>query len=156
MDEIAFDRFLAGCTAALEQKQADLRVEHGLDEHCRWLFDEHEGILSIRGGDGRQRVRFAVTPIGTFSSTQESWKWAWANGHLHPPLRDRAAALKALHERTDYDCFIDAEPFPADVGMAWELAAAAVEELGALGCYRAPHRETWLFLALDRVLPGLS
>lgn len=153
MNEIEFDSWLATCTAALEHKQGILRAEYGLGESGRWLFDEHEGVLSIIEADGRVRVRFAVTPIGTYSSSQDSFKWGWANGHLHQPLRDRAMVLKALHAKTDYECFVISEPFPADAGMAWELAAAAVEELGALGCYRAPHRETWLFLALDRVLP---
>ena len=153
MDEVEFDRFLAGCTAALELKQAELQAEHDMGRNGRWQLDEHEGILSICEPDGQVRLHFAVTPIGTFSSSQDSWKWAWANTHLHQPLRDRAAAIKALHAKTDFECFVFNEPFPADAGMAWELAAAAVEELGALGCYRAPHRDTWLFLALERVLP---
>lgn len=152
MTELEFDAFLADCATALQTRQAALEAEHGLSRMTRWQFDEHDGTLTFFR-DGRAHLCFEVTPIGTWSSTQDSWKWAWANGHLHEPLRSRALPLRALREHTDYDCFAEAEPFPADEVMAWELAAAAVAELGALGCYRAPNRETWLFLALDARRP---
>lgn len=152
MNEAEFDRFMADCVARLQHKQDALQASHGLSRHERWHFDEHTGVLSFLDAGGEASLRFATTPIGTFSSTQETWKWAWANGHVHLPLRQRAEALKNLAGRTDYQCFIDEDAFAVDAGMAWELAAAGVEQLGALGCYRAPHRETWLFLALDEQL----
>ena len=109
-------------------------------------------MLCFMSQDGREQLRFRVTPIGTYASAQETWKWAWANAKLPQVVRERAELLKTLRERTDYDCFADAEAFTADDIMAWELAAAAVESLDALGCYRAPNRDTWLFLALEEAL----
>jgi len=153
MNEAQLDAFLADCTQALKARHDDLEARFGLAAMTRWQFDDHEGTLTFFR-DGRAVLCFDVTPIGTLSTTQDTWKWAWANDKLHSPLRQRAEPLRALRAHTDFDCFGDPEPFPADEVMAWELAAAAVAELGALGCYRAPNRETWLFLALDALRPA--
>jgi len=152
MTENEFDELLQTASERLKARQAALEARFGLSRMNRWLFDHHRGVLDFYSDDGSLQVSFETTPIGTFSSTQDTWKWAWANGHLDQALRDKSAAFKALAARTDYDLFADAEPVQADAGMAWELAALAVDHLGALGCYRAPNRETWLFLALERPL----
>lgn len=152
MNDEQFDQLLRACSQTLTAKQALLESHYGLAGMARWSFDRARQALDFHAADGSRRVSFAVTPIGTFSATQETWKWAWANGHLEQPLRDKAAAFKELAGRTDYDLFTDAEAFQVDAGMAWELAALAVEHIDAIGCYRAPNRDTWLFLALEQPL----
>lgn len=152
MNEEQFDHLLLDCSQALKEKQARLESHYGLAAMSRWNFDRARMALDFHGADGHRQISFAVTPIGTFSVTQETWKWAWANGNLEQPLRDKAEAFKELAARTDYDLFKDAEAFQVDAGMAWELAALAVEHIDAVGCYRAPNRETWLFLALEQPL----
>lgn len=151
MSEDEFDQFLAQCRQTLEEKQADLQARHGLDRFRRWQLEPELGVLRFLADDGGAQLSFRVTPIGTFATAQETWKWAWANSKLPQALRDQSARLKALQRRTDYDCFVDDEAFGADELMAWELAAASVAELDAAGCYRAPNRDTWLFLALHEV-----
>ena len=152
MNEEQFEAFIADCAQALQAKQALLQSQFGLDRFSRWQLEQDSSVLCFLSPDGREQLRFRVTPIGTYASAQESWKWAWANNKLPQPVRERSERLKALRERTDYDCFADAEAFTADDTMAWELAAAAVESLDAMGCYRAPNRDTWLFLALEEAL----
>lgn len=152
MNEAEFDQLLLDCSEALKTKQARLESHFGLGSMGRWFFDQHRGALDFFAADGARQVSFSVTPIGTYSTTQDTWKWAWANGHLEQPLRDKAAAFKELAERTDYELFADAEPIQVDAGMAWELAALSVAHIDAIGCYRAPNRDTWLFLALEQPL----
>ena len=43
------------------------------------------------------------------------------------------------------------ESFDADENMAWELAAMAVAQLGAVGCYRGSAAHLWVFLAIVSV-----
>ncbi len=152
MNDEQFEAFIADCAQALQAKQALLQSQFGLDRFSRWQLEQDSSVLCFMAQDGREQLRFRVTPIGTYASAQETWKWAWANSKLPQATRERAERVKVLRERTDYDCFADAEAFTADDTMAWELAAAAVESLGALGCYRAPNRDTWLFLALEEAL----
>lgn len=152
MNEAQFEQFIDECARALQAKQALLQSQYGLDRFTRWQLEQEASVLCFLTSDGADQLRFRVTPIGTYARAQETWKWAWANSKLPQTVRERAESLKSLRDRTDYDCFADAEAFAVDDTMAWELAAAAVESLDALGCYRAPNRDTWLFLALDAAL----
>lgn len=149
MTEQEFEAFLADCSQELKEKQADAEARYGLAGMSRWSLDEQQHVLSFMNADGRAAVRFSVTPIGTYSVRQENWKWAWANPHLKAAFREKAEALKALQVVTDFDFFAEADAFVADEVMAWEMAAIAVQHLGAMACYRAPNQDTWLFLALD-------
>lgn len=152
MNEEQFERFIADCAQALQAKQALLQSQFGLDRFTRWQLEQDASVLCFMTQDGRDQLRFRVTPIGTYARAQETWKWAWANAKLPQAVRERAEQLKALRDKTDYDCFADVEAFTVDDTMAWELAAASVATLDALGCYRAPNRDTWLFLALEAAL----
>lgn len=152
MNEAQFEAFITECAEELQARQALLQSRFGLDRFSRWQLEQDSSVLCFLTQDGREQLRFRVTPIGTYASAQETWKWAWANGKLPQAVRERAGQLKVLRERTDYDCFADGEAFTADEVMAWELAAASVITLDAQGCYRAPNRDTWLFLALEEAL----
>ncbi|MGH8492474.1 MAG: DUF6882 domain-containing protein [Moraxellaceae bacterium] len=152
MNEDEFEAFLAASATALEQKQAELEKRHGLSSMGRWKLDHHEGHLDFLDELGRRQLRFATTPIGTFAQNRDSWKWAWANDKIEQPWRGRADKLRGLYEKTEYDLFNEEGEFAVDAVMSWELAAMAVAHLGALGCYRAPNREVFLFLALDEVI----
>ncbi len=152
MNEDEFEDFLSFSTSALEKKQAELEKQYGLSRMGRWKLDHHEGYLDFLDESGRHQHRFATTPIGTFAQNRDSWKWAWANDKIEQPWRGRADRLRSLFEKTGYDLFSEEGEFSVDEVMSWELAAMAVAHLGALGCYRAPNREVFLFLALDEIL----
>ena len=64
--------------------------------------------------------------------------------------RTKSGKLTALYERTGMDVFRN-EGFNSDEQMAWEVAAMGVHELGALGCYRAPAKQLYVFFAIDRI-----
>lgn len=149
MNDIEFNRLLAYCVEELKQKQHDLDLAYGLSAAARWQFEAEEGVLVFMDERGQALHRFSVTPIGTFAAQKDSWKWAWANGHLPQSLRGKAGRIKSLQAETDFDLFTNPDDFSVDEAMAWELAAISVQFLGALGCYRTPNRDTYLFLALE-------
>lgn len=152
MNEDDFDQFVETCLQELKAKQATLEAQYGLGGMGRWHIDQDQQSLDFFDASNELKIRFSVTPIGSFAANTETWKWAWANPHIKPAMREKAATLKTLHDKTEYDLFKDDGMFESDMVMAWELAAMAVNHLGALGCYKAPNQETHLFLALDAVL----
>lgn len=154
MNEDEFDLLVESCLQELKQKQASLEKQYGLSRLGRWDIDQKQQRLNFFDENNQASISFSVTPIGSFAANEETWKWAWANPHIKQGMRDKAAALKELHGKTDYDLFKDDGMFETDMVMAWELAAIAVNHLGALGCYKAPNQEVHLFLALDAVLPS--
>jgi len=139
MTDEEFDAFLAKVNDELESKQAELNSTHGLGEMKRWWFEQEAAKLQFFDRNDRLAVEADVVGIGSFSSKSSSWKWAWSNPYFTPELREKALPLKRLETLTGFDLFGNDGTFSiCGEAMAWELAAMAVHQLGAQGCYRAP------------------
>lgn len=154
MTDDEFEQFLAQAKSELDRKQHSLEQTHGLGGHARWAFDQHEGRLQFLDQHGAIQLSADVVIIGSFVAASNSWRWAWANETIMPNLRAQSEALKALAQHTSMDLFAQQQTFVIDgEGMAWELAAMAVKQLGALGCYRGPsaNGQTAVFFALMAV-----
>ncbi len=151
MTDPDFDDFLAARVEAFERKQDGLRGRFGLGTHARWDYDQVTGRVRFSDAAGRLMVEAAVTPIGSWSTTADTWQWGWANASIVEPGRSQSARLRGLFDATDgLECF-HAESFDCDEVQAWQLAALAVDHLGAAGCYAGPARASVLFLAIDRI-----
>lgn len=151
MNDEQFERFLQGCVAELQAKQADLLARFPALQSGQWSLNHDNDELTITDVQGA-KSRFRVCPIGTWASQQETWKWAWANGKLHAPVREQAAHVKHLAGMTDYGFFIEEAPFAADEQMAWELSAMSVFHSRSLGCFCARNQTTYLYLAIEAAL----
>jgi hypothetical protein len=138
MTDEEFDNFVAEANEELEQKQDQLSKDHGLGSFARWHFNQETGLLQFFGENDRPAVEADVIAIGSYSSKSNTWKWAWSNESILPPLREKSARLKELEGLTGIALFNEESTFEVDEAMAWELAAIAVKHLKALGCYRAP------------------
>ena len=138
MTDEEFDAFLAKVNDELESKQAELNSSFGLGEMKRWWFEQESATLQFFDRNDRLAVEADVIGIGSFSSKSSSWKWGWSNPTFTPELREKALPLKRLQACTGFDLFGNEGTFSiSGEAMAWELAAMAVHQLGALGCYRA-------------------
>ena len=149
-DARRFAALAASAYAELEDKQKRLETEYGIGTFARWHYDMDTALLRFFDADGRARLVAEFIDIGSFARQSHSWKWAWANQHVPPELREKASKLHALCASTGLAIFHQADAFETDEVTAWELAAIAVKHLGALGCYRAPATDggLYLFLAL--------
>jgi len=152
MTEAEFKSFLAEAYAELCQKQDALQAEYFIGTFSRWWFEQETAKLQFLES-GIVAVEADFIPIGSYSPRSKTWKWAWGNEHVLPPLRRRAEMLKDLESITGLALFGRADPFEVDETMAWELAALAVMHLDARGCYRALSADDGLhsFLAITDI-----
>ncbi|AIF46043.1 DUF6882 domain-containing protein [Dyella japonica] len=139
MTDEEFDVFLAKANDELRAKQAQLSHAYDLGEMKRWWFEQEGARLQFFDRDDKLAVEAEVIGIGSFSPKSSSWKWAWSNPTFIAPLREKALPLKQLQAVTGFDLFGKESAFSiGGEAMAWDLAAMAVQQLKALGCYRAP------------------
>jgi hypothetical protein len=150
MTDQEFDKFVSDSVESLERKQADLSERFGLGSHALWLFDQPTGLLRFYDRENKLCVEAEVTQIGSYSLSSHTWKWAWANPTVVDSQRFKSAKLNGLFDRTGIEIFRKAV-FQADDQMPWEIAAMAVEYLGALGCYRGPAKNLEVFLAIEKI-----
>ena len=85
--------------------------------------------------------------IGSISNTSGTWRWSWANFHLHPNVVGRICAVRD-YGREPHFARLVVPQWKADVVDAWELAGVAAYVLEAQGVYRAPTDNGYLFMAI--------
>jgi hypothetical protein len=150
MTERRFERFMEDCLEALERKNDALTERYGMGNYARWNHDGQLGLLSFSNPANEISLVAETTDIGSYSLETNTWLWAWANESLPDEERTKALKLKKLYDTTGMRIFEDAH-FDCDQYLAWELAAASVEHLGSLGCYRGPADHLWVFWSIDRI-----
>jgi hypothetical protein len=150
MTDEEFEAFLAEALSELETKQDALTHRWGFGAFSRYLLDQPTASLQFMDASGAVRVRSSVIPIGSYAARSGTWKWAWANESLVAPLRAAAGRLRELQGVTGLPVF-GSPAITAQPDMAWEMAAMSVKHLGALGCYRAPGKDSDVYLAIMEV-----
>ncbi|BEP94104.1 hypothetical protein KW843_21535 [Acidovorax sp. sif1233] len=131
---------------ALVGKQDALETDHGISRFERWDYDQVQGTLTFSHA-GVPRLVADIEFIGSISRTSGTWLWAWANFHNDPQV---VARIPAVWEWGDERGFapLTVPRWEADETDGWELAGVAAQVLGALGVYRAPTQNGFLFMAL--------
>jgi hypothetical protein len=148
MTEAGFEQLVAKWLEDLRAKQATLENVYGLGRFDRYDRDGDEGVIRFSNANEDKVLVARATDIGSFSCKTRTWMWAWANESVSEEGRAKSARIKTLADLTGFDLFREPQ-LDADEYLAWELAAIAVHHLGAIGCYRAPSDQLWIFLTID-------
>lgn len=142
--DAAFDALLAVSMHEYELKQRAFAEELSL--YKKWHYTYATCTLELRRYFFMKK-RFAFTPIGTFLPSTMNWCWAWANDIHSPEIRERASAVKALYEKTQYNVFLGPH-FNVDYPEIDELCALALHALGGRGVFKIKESEPWSYLAI--------
>jgi hypothetical protein len=143
--------FVARASDELDRKQDALFLDRGIGTFDDFLFDQTTGKIYFKDEKGRTQLEADVTPLGTYSTETETWLWAWANESFLPELREKAARLKKLSEKTGKPHFAQRRIKATEI-RAWRLAGISVKHLRSQGCYRIPTDDLYVFLALDNIV----
>jgi len=134
-----FEEFLRASVEALREKQDTLDSDYGFGSCARWHFDQETEKLALFDERDKKILEADVVGLGSYASNSDTWRWAWSNNTILPPLREKASVLKELANITGIELFASEAAFTVEgESMAWELAAMCVRHLGALGAYKAP------------------
>jgi hypothetical protein len=113
-----------------------------------WWLDQDQGTITL--GELVAPVQF----IGTEADHPHTWRWAWANPHVDPPLSLRVQELRTMGQHDGVPEFVDAE-FPLTQWMTGHaISIAVVGTLEGDAYYRAPYPGGAVFVMLQ--LTGLD
>src|SRR5688572_5394884 len=90
------DGWLADACEEFNAKQAMLQTEW-LRQFERWEFNPTTGVLTLFHQDGSRSLATAEL-LGSYSSAQKSWEWAWNNPHMPAEFSQRSLAVKDVGE----------------------------------------------------------
>jgi hypothetical protein len=148
-DDAAFERLVEDSVAFFEARQEDLWAKFRIDECEAYHWDQEIGEL-VFSHDGRARVIADIQFVGSFSTQSDTWMWSWANPSFVEAVKAR---VRAVREHGDRHGFLKlaAAHWGATEQDGWEMTAVTARLLGALGAYRTPGENSFVFMVLTAV-----
>jgi hypothetical protein len=82
------------------------------------------------------RATAAVQVVGTYSTTEQTWLWAWGDGQFKPSTIQHAMRVLDYGKANGISDFTTSKQ-PADANKCWGFAAVACKLNHAQGVYTA-------------------
>lgn len=144
----AFQDLLDASVEELQLK-TEAHKAWGLGAFDRWDIDQKAGDLVFSNADGTKAIAPAQI-IGSFSTNDNTWLWAWDNPSIVDDLKIHALKLKQYGEQHGIDK-LTTRKWTGTEEDAWAMAALAVKLCDAQGAYRGPAGPTYVFMTFGKV-----
>lgn len=141
-----WNEYLNTRCSALQAKQDAMTANLKINAYPRWDYFQESAQLVFSGGELPDLVA-DIEFVGTLSTSSNTWMWSWANFSLHEAVRSRIDAVRNLGEKFDYP-HLTVPKWAGDMQDGWHMTALAAEALGALGAYRVPSDNGFIFMVL--------
>lgn len=130
----------------LQEQQSSFMATYKIGEHSRWDWYQETGKL-IFSNEGTPTVECDVDFVGTFSSSSDSWMWAWANESFLELVKAMSREVRELGDSLNL-LKLACATWSADPVDGWEMTAVMAKHLGAIGSYRAPGENGFLYMVV--------
>ena len=131
------------------QLKTEAHKSWGLGTFDRWDIDQEVGNLVFSNADGTTAVARAQI-IGSFSTNDNSWLWAWDNPSIVDGMKLDTLKLKEYGEKHGI-AKLTTRTWNGTEEDAWTMAALAVKLCDAQGAYRAPAGPSYVFITFGEV-----
>jgi len=139
------DKFLAEACDEYEEKQRAFEKQWRFDSIREWGFDQDNGILSLSLEDGSY-VEASAQIIGSYSSKDDTWEWAWNNPCADDRMAEHSRMIKELGKCLGLDYLqespIDVPAEAVEKGHLGYFCAIALKATGAAGVFDGPYNES--------------
>lgn len=149
MDYIEFENLLQQSTEYLRASNKKASREFGIGDYARYEYDLFQNEIWWSDASG-PKVRGKLTIVGSFSSTSETWLWAWANPHFADVEVGPIDKVREFGER-EHLMKLSESKWEADEVSGWEMTSISARLLEAQGAYRSPGSSGALFLLYDNL-----
>jgi hypothetical protein len=139
----------------LDASVAELQVKNeankawGMGSFDQWDVDQEVGDLVFSNDDGTTATAPAQI-IGSFSTNDNTWLWAWDNPSILDGMKRDARKVKQYGEEHKIEQ-LTTRKWTGTEQDAWAMAALAVKLCGAQGAYRGPGENSYVFMTFGEV-----
>lgn len=148
-NNLPFKDLLKKSMAELQLKTQAHRELWGLGSYDQWNLNQDDGLLVFSNKDGGTAYASAQI-IGTFDSTNNTWRWAWANESIVDTLKKDSLTVKEYGEKHKIDKLITPE-WTGTEDDAWNMTAFAMMLCNQQGAYKGPSGTTYIFITFGPV-----
>ncbi|QDU43166.1 hypothetical protein Mal52_16380 [Symmachiella dynata] len=137
--------------ASLEELSAKTEANEawGLGTFDGWNLDQETGMLKFSNADGTEAVAPAQI-IGSFSTNDNTWLWAWDNPSILDSLKADSLKVKEYGETNNVER-LTTRKWTGTEKDAWTMAALAAKLCESQGVYRGPTGSSYVFITFGDV-----
>lgn len=146
MDE-RWESLVAGARAMMAQRQPATFQRFGLNYGIRyeWNLDRGEMVFSRKG---MPVVTAKLHYLGTFSPSEGTWLWGWANETIPPAATTRLGEIRRYGEEQGFSKLTTPEWVP-EGNDCHDVMIASAGILGAEAFFHDHYADLGLFFVLD-------
>lgn len=149
MDAEQFSVYRDEAVHELMRLNEQCEQEFHISSWPRWDYEFERGTLTF-SQDGVPQVRASIQVIGTTSISGRTWMWGWANESLPANGTKEVAKVRAFGTAEDIP-ELNEEELPDDEYLGWQLTAVAAKVLGAIGAYRCPDENGFVYVVYTSI-----
>jgi uncharacterized protein DUF6882 len=126
------------------------KQKYGLGTYSRYEIDLPTATIKFLDDKGAEKIRSDIQAAGSWSSSPTTWLWSWDNESIPEKAQSRMARVREFGEQHEIEHVMGSfDPCPEE--EAWTVTSIAAQVLDAECIYRAPGKNTNLFLLLFNI-----
>jgi hypothetical protein len=145
-DERAWGSLVASSFRYLQMRQNALTLDFDLGRHERWDWNQERAEL-VFSNDGKPAVICDIVFAGSLSRKSGTWLWSWANASLVDAVKAPMLEIRDFGEERNFEKLAGAQWAAAEAD-GWEMTAIAAKYLGAIGAYRTPGENGFVYAVI--------
>ncbi|WP_223786819.1 DUF6882 domain-containing protein [Marinicella meishanensis] len=145
-DEEIFHDLVRSSFSFIEPRHEAFLSEYKVDEHERWDWYQETAKL-VFSHNGKPQVEADIQFSGTFSTSSNTWMWAWVNNSLSEIVKSSSREIKELGEELGLKQLV-AGRYAATEVDGWEMTSVLAKHLNAIGVYRTPSDNGFTYMVI--------
>ncbi len=142
------DEYLADAIQIYNNSLKEYEKKYGFANYDEWGFDQETGKFLLKD-NGKVVISADGQIIGSFSSSDLSWEWAWNNPNVEPAMVQSSLKVKEYGEKEGLNYFCEGVLQVPDVSYAAYLAAVGQKITNSEVVYRGIMGDLSIFLLLN-------
>ncbi|MBB6498504.1 DUF6882 domain-containing protein [Pedobacter cryoconitis] len=138
-----FESYRDSCLEDMTTLQNEFMKLYDINSYENWFYDHNIGAFHFKSDDGRN-LYFKYVDVGSFSIKANTWNWSWNNQstplHISRPLK-KVKEVGLANNFTELTQGL----FNGDDYTGWELTAVSAKILNAIGAYRVPQDQLFIY-----------
>jgi hypothetical protein len=150
MNATEYERLVADVRKRTEDKIEAAKQKYGLGTYSKYEIDLPTATVRFLDDKGVEKIRSDIQTAGSWSPDTKTWMWAWDNDSIPDAAKSRLTAVREFGEQHEIEHAMGSFD-RCEEGEAWTMGALATDVLKAECLYRAPGKNTQLFLLLFNI-----
>jgi len=135
----------------LIEKNSALDTQFKIGAWPRYDYDVDQRTL-VFSEDGAPRVIATVQLVGSVSFNADNWLWAWANDWWPTEVCEASHSVSRFGEEHGIEELICGYATDDSLNqLGWEFTAITARIVGALGAYRTPTDDGYLYFVYREI-----